>query len=131
MPADEGALYLLTKVYNMLYHFILLRRLLTISLIVISIVSTSQPVYADNAGEKLVRGIGNIFSGWLEIPLNIYEESVEETPFVGMTLGLVKGIGKTVARTCTGFYETFTFPIPFPENYESIIKPEFVFQKEI
>ncbi len=100
-------------------------------LIIVTLTLTvPQPAFADNAGHKFVRGIGNILSGWLEIPLSVYNESLEETPLVGMTWGLAKGVGKTVARTCVGVYEVCTFPFAFPEGYRPIIEPEFVFQKD-
>lgn len=86
---------------------------------------------ANNPGHKFVRGVGNVLSGWLEIPLSIYNESLEETPLTGMTVGLIKGIGNTIARTCVGIYETATFPFPFPEDYRPIMDPEFAFQKDV
>lgn len=89
------------------------------------------PVYADHAGHKFVRGIGNILTGWLEIPMNIYNASVSESPMVGMTYGLAKGIGMTIARTCIGAYEALTFPFPVPEEYKPLMEPEFVFQQDI
>ena len=91
----------------------------------------STNCYADHSGHKLVRGVGNVLTGWLEIPMNIYETSVDENPFVGITIGLAKGIGMTIARTCVGAYETITFPFPIPEGYDAIIDPEYVFQKEV
>lgn len=103
----------------------------TIVAICLVIAATAPQAHADNAGHKFVRGIGNILSGWLEIPLAVYTESLEETPLVGMTLGLAKGVGKTIARTCVGVYETFTFPFAFPEDYKPLMEPEFVFQKEV
>lgn len=90
-----------------------------------------QTVLADNPGHKCVRGVGNILSGWLEIPLSIYETSFEENSFIGMTYGLAKGFGKAIARTSVGVYELLSFPLPFPENYRPIIEPEFAFEKEI
>ncbi len=98
--------------------------------IILSTIVFSQPCFADNAGHKLLRGVGNILTGWLEIPMNIYNTSVEENAFVGMTVGLAKGVGMTVARTCVGAYETITFPFPIPEDYRPILDPEYVFQTE-
>lgn len=109
-----------------------LRFILKTAIAVCILITTIAPqAHADNAGHKFVRGIGNILSGWLEIPLAVYTESLEETPLVGMTLGLAKGVGKTIARTCAGVYETFTFPFAFPEDYKPLMEPEFVFQKEV
>lgn len=95
------------------------------------IFTMTNSCFADNAGQKLLRGIGNICTGWLEIPVNVYKTSIANNPILGMTIGLVKGIGMTIARTCAGAYEIITFPFPIPEDYEAILEPEYVFQKEI
>jgi len=107
-----------------------MKKLFIIFCCLIAIAIISKPCYADNAGHKLVRGVGNILTGWLEIPMNIYNTSVEENPFVGITVGLAKGIGMTIARTCVGAYETITFPFPLPEDYRPIMEPEYVFNKK-
>ncbi|MBU0650809.1 exosortase system-associated protein, TIGR04073 family, partial [bacterium] len=69
----------------------------TIILFILTISNFSAVCYADNAGHKLVRGVSNILTGWLEIPMSIYETSVDENPFVGITVGLAKGVGMTIA----------------------------------
>jgi len=54
----------------------------------------------------------------------------EEGWLAGITYGLVKGFAWTVLRTTAGLYETFTFWLPVPENFEPIIKPEFILGEE-
>lgn len=88
------------------------------------IASTS---YAQDPGKKLMRGLANIVTGWVELPKNIYDTSVEDNVFSGLTIGLAKGVGMTIVRTGAGIYETVTFPFPIPEDYAPVLEPEYVF----
>ena len=78
-------------------------------------------------GVKLVRGVANAATGWVEIPKQISLTWQENGPGPGCTWGLVKGIGFAVARTAVGAYETVTFPAPIPDGYRPILDPEYVF----
>ena len=93
-------------------------------MMILSMASTS---YAQDPGKKLMRGLANIITGWVELPKNIYETSVEDNIFAGLTIGLAKGVGMTIVRTGAGVYETITFPFPIPEDYAPVLEPEFVF----
>lgn len=85
----------------------------------------------EKIGKKLGRGIVNIATGWVELPKNIYDTSVEtENPLMGITYGTLKGVGMTVVRTGAGAYEVATFLFPLPQDYEPILKPEFVFEEK-
>ena len=94
-------------------------------LMVLNIVTLS---YAQAPGKKLYRGVANIITGWIELPKNIYDTSVEDNVLSGVTIGLAKGVGMTIVRTGAGIYETVTFPFPIPEGYAPVIEPEFVFK---
>ncbi len=83
--------------------------------------------YAQDAFTKLGRGVANALTGWVELPKNIYDTSVKDNAFAGVTLGLAKGAGMTLVRTGAGIYEIATFPFPLPENYKPILEPEYVF----
>jgi len=93
----------------------------------ITILCVASTCYAQDPGKKLMRGLANVVTGWVELPKNIYETSVEENVFAGLTIGLAKGIGMTIVRTGAGVYETITFPFPIPEDYAPVLEPEFVF----
>ena len=80
-----------------------------------------------NTGKKLMRGLANVLTGWLELPKNIYEISVKDNIFSGLTIGLARGVGMTIVRTSAGVYELVTFPFPIPEDYEPVLEPEYVF----
>ena len=86
------------------------------------------PCFAD-VWRKLGRGLANTLTGVVEIPKKVFMVSKEENVFMGMTWGLVKGTTVGMLRTAAGVYETVTFPIPAPADYEPIIHPEFVFEE--
>ena len=75
---------------------------------------------------KLFRGIVNAATGWIEIPKQISITWQANGPGVGMTWGLIKGLGFAVARSVAGGYEIATFPMPIPEGYRPIMHPEYV-----
>ena len=101
----------------------MLKKILAILLIMIML---SSVVEAQSRRTKLVRGVINLTTGWIEIPKKIYDISVEENKVHGVTKGLVEGIGMAIVRTGVGVYETVTFPFPCPEKYQVILEPEFV-----
>ena len=98
-----------------------------IAVVLITILCISSTGYAQDPGKKLMRGMANILTGWVELPKNIYDTSVEDNVFSGLTVGLAKGIGMTIVRTGAGIYETLTFPFPIPEDYAPVLEPEYIF----
>ena len=84
--------------------------------------------YAENAFDKLERGLVNAASAWLEIPKNIHEVSEESNPVAGATYGTIKGTGMALVRTGAGVYDTGTFVIP--SYSKPILEPKYVFSKE-
>jgi len=104
-------------------------RILFVCFIVITMLGMAAQCYAQDPAKKLGRGLGNILTGWIELPKNIYDTSVEENVLSGITMGLAKGIGMTIVRTGAGVYETVTFPFPIPEDYQPVLEPEFVFSE--
>jgi putative exosortase-associated protein (TIGR04073 family) len=78
---------------------------------------------------KLGRGVTNALTGIVEVPKKMYLISKNDNLAMGLTWGLVKGAGVGLLRTAAGLYETVTFPIPAPADYEPIIHPEFVFEE--
>ena len=102
-------------------------RALAVPVIVLSVTATSAICFAQDPFTKLGRGVANTLTGWVELPKNIYNTSVEDNAFAGMTLGLAKGAGMTLVRTGAGIYEIATFPFPLPQDYKPILEPEYVF----
>ena len=83
--------------------------------------------FAQDPFTKLGRGVANTLTGWVELPKNIYNTSVSDNAFAGITLGLARGAGMTLVRTGAGLYEIVTFPFPLPQDYRPILEPEYVF----
>lgn len=73
---------------------------------------------------KLGRGLANVFTGFVEVPKNISREWRKSDPATGVIVGGVKGVGWGFTRFATGAYETVTFPVPTPANYEPLMYPE-------
>jgi len=105
--------------------------------LILCIAAITLPVFAqegsaiEKIGKKLGRGIVNVATGWIELPKNIYDTSVEtNNPLMGITYGTLKGIGMTVVRTGAGAYDVATFLFPVPQDYQPLLKPEFVFEEK-
>lgn len=103
---------------------------LIIAVVMVAVLALATTSYAQDPAKKLGRGLANILTGWIELPKNIYDVSVEENPLAGLTIGLAKGIGMTIVRTGAGIYEVVTFPFPIPEDYGPVLEPEFVFTEK-
>ena len=101
-----------------------------IALVMVMVLALATVSYAQDPAKKLGRGLANILTGWIELPKNIYDTSVEDNPLAGLTIGLAKGIGMTIVRTGAGIYEVVTFPFPIPEDYGPVLEPEFVFSEQ-
>ena len=104
-------------------------KILKVLLVCLVITAMATQCYAQDPAKKLGRGLANILTGWVELPKNIYDTSVEENILSGLTMGLAKGVGMTIVRTGAGVYETVTFPFPIPEDYQPVLEPEFVFSE--
>jgi len=95
--------------------------------VLVLLIATTSVCFAQDAFTKLGRGVANTLTGWIELPKNVYDTSVEDNALSGMTLGLAKGAGMTLVRTASGIFELATFPFPLPEDYKPILEPEYVF----
>ena len=76
---------------------------------------------------KLVRGVTNILTGWVEIPKRVHETTDTSGAGAGFTWGFLRGFGYGFIRTAGGAYETVTFPFPAPPNYQPVMQPPYVF----
>lgn len=92
--------------------------------------ASSPQEVVDGMANKLVRGVANIGTGWLEFPKQIYLTYREEGVAKGMTVGPIKGIGMAVVRTVAGVGETATFFMAYPGFYEPYFDPSYVWQQE-
>jgi putative exosortase-associated protein (TIGR04073 family) len=79
---------------------------------------------------KLGRGVSNTFEPVRmgEVRRSVEQTAIFDSPSSGYTVGLVRGIDHTVARTAMGVYEVVTFPLPpYQPLFTSYIKPGPVF----
>ena len=75
----------------------------------------------DKALRQLGRGIGNVATGFFEIPDNIYQVQREEGEVAAITYGLLRGVWRCTARSTVGVFEIATSPFV---RFEPIIEPE-------
>uniref|UniRef100_C6E8T6 Exosortase system-associated protein, TIGR04073 family n=1 Tax=Geobacter sp. (strain M21) TaxID=443144 RepID=C6E8T6_GEOSM len=92
--------------------------------------SASPQEVVDGMANKLVRGVANIGTGWMEFPKQIYLTCRDDGFAQGLTVGPLKGIGMTVVRTVAGAGETATFFLAYPGFYDPYFDPAYVWQKE-
>lgn len=91
--------------------------------------SFSITAHSDTAIRKLGRGLSNVVTSPLEMPMTMSDISRDKGPAAAFTWGVLEGVLKTVKRAGVGVYETVTFPIPLPAGYKPIIDdPEFLLE---
>ncbi len=107
---------------------------LIIFLIIASFINCGMLSYTAEGNEseytgqdKFSRGIFNVLTWPFELPITIYEYSVEENPLVGVLYGVPVGIGRAVVRMVTGLVELITFAQP---PYGPMVEPEYLFIKK-
>ena len=98
--------------------------LLAIAL-VFTVGSAQAEDYKGNVGNKLVRGLANAVTGFIEIPREIGVVTHQHGIIHGATIGLVKGVAYAVGRHLTGAFDIAFFFVPS----RSITDPEFVWDK--
>ena len=81
----------------------------------------------DKSVRKLGRGVVNMATGWLELPLQTGSGMSNAEGPQGLFLGLGKGVVWTLLRTAAGIYDTATFFIPLPNDYEPLLQPPTIF----
>lgn len=73
----------------------------------------SSRVYVNRAGTKIVSGIANITTGWMELPKNINLWSQRDSnAVIGAAEGLLWGVFHTAGRTGSGVLDFATFWLP-------------------
>lgn len=73
-------------------------------------------------GTKFVRGVTNVFTGWMEIPVQIskgYKKPCHGG-FGGAFVGIFTGVWHATGRTFSGFYDMAGFWAADPESNEGV-----------
>ena len=84
---------------------------------------------SDRISGKLIRGVVNLSTGWIEVPRQIYEVGTHEGWVRGMLRGPFDGIGMFFARTVAGAVETATFAVPLP-TYKPLLMPAYAWESD-
>lgn len=109
-------------------------RRLVVVLLFIALFFSAAPSYAGISippqVEKLKRGASNMVLGGVEVPKYMIIEAANAEPewrasFMGIFYGTFKGVGKGAVRILSGAYDVLTFPINYPDNYASIVSPDY------
>jgi putative exosortase-associated protein (TIGR04073 family) len=80
--------------------------------------------------QKLGRGMSNFYEivRMGEMRRSIEQTVVLDSPGTGYTVGAVRGLDRSLARTAVGAYEIVTFPLPpYGPVFTHYLKPEPVF----
>jgi putative exosortase-associated protein (TIGR04073 family) len=92
--------------------------------ILILLLNCPGSVFAGDPISKLSRGIVNIGTSPLGYLNQYFRSAAVRDPFVAVFEGLFNGTAEMLERIVVGSYEVLTFPVPVPDNYEPIIRPE-------
>jgi putative exosortase-associated protein (TIGR04073 family) len=85
----------------------------------------SLPAVAETGEKDKIETVhSNALLGWTEVPKAIAAVTKDsDNPFLGITVGLLKGIANAFARTVSGVGDAVTLHNP---EYSSAIKPSMV-----
>jgi len=108
-----------------------MKKILALCLILVAVtLFPGTPAHANGAFNKLGRGFINTLTGWMEVFYTANKKFREHDNDVFHAMASIpEGVVRAFIRTSVGVYETLTFPLPIPENYEVIVEPEFLFTK--
>lgn len=96
--------------------------------VILSLATVTFAAPVKGLDTKLGRGTKNVLLGWTELPKNIASTSKEHGALVGITVGTIKGIFQTFARTVSGAVDVLTFPMG---TYDTpAIKPSMLPEKD-
>ncbi len=93
---------------------------------------TTAEVYFERSGLKLISGIVNVATGWMEFPKNIslWRDKTDDE-LVGVTEGVLRGLVHTASRTASGVLDLATFWLPtFPTPNPPFIWEDFSRESE-
>ena len=95
-----------------------------ISSIAMAEIETTESSQFDKSRTKLISGLANIATGWMEFPKNINIVGQQEnTPASGMAafgLGVLQGGWFTINRTGCGAFDLLTFMFPTKPSVDPV-----------
>ena len=67
-----------------------------------------------------------------EMRRSVEQTAVFDSPSAGYTVGLIRGLDRSVARTALGVFEVVTFPLPpYQPMFTSYVKPGPVYPRKL
>ncbi len=103
-----------------------MKKMLICALLVCITISTLSlsAIAEDKEQDKLQKTTGNVLLGWTEIPKAVAAVTKDsDNPFLGITVGLLKGIANAFARTVSGAADVVTL---HKKDQEEVIKPSMI-----
>ena len=95
---------------------------------------TTSALADNNIKIKLERGVVNLITAPLEIPKQAILHSQEAPTLTKKTIylipGFMKGVLFALGRFGSGLWDVVTCNIEKPANYNALMKPDYVWQKE-
>jgi putative exosortase-associated protein (TIGR04073 family) len=109
-----------------------MKKFFIVALVMLMFLSMVPLNYALTPSDKLTRGVANVPVGAiLEIPKNIDREwATSKNAAIGIGVGIFKGLAMALGRLGSGLWDILTFPMSLPKDFEPIMKPAYVFDKE-
>jgi len=102
--------------------FLLVALIACITISTLSLSAMAQDEAKDK--DKLQNTTGNVLLGWTEIPKAVAAVTKDsDNPFLGITVGLLKGIANAFARTVSGVADVATL---HKTGQEEIVKPSMI-----
>ena len=86
-----------------------------------------QASYWDGSLRKLGRGLANVVTCPLELIRTPQAERYRYGYMEAMSVGLLRGVWRTIQRGVVGTFEILTFCAEIPKGFEPLMTPEFVF----
>lgn len=83
--------------------------------------------YLEGSTRKLGRGVCNLVTAPLELIRTPHLVAQQEGEVAGATVGMIQGVGALIIRELAGAIEVATFFLPFPNGFEPLVQPEFVY----
>ena len=83
--------------------------------------------YCHQMTRKLGRGAANVVTAPLELIRKPFLVGQDDGGVAGVTVGIVQGVGAAIIREAAGLVEVVTFPVPFPNHFQPLVMPEFVY----
>ena len=102
----------------------MLKRSLSLVMIILLAISLASAGYCDTAIQKLGRGMSNVLGAPYELFLQPCRTNESNGMVSAIVVGIPKGVAMTAIRLGVGAYEVVTFLIPVPRCYGPVLNDE-------